>query len=1101
VATIRTHIHLRTDANGTAVFVFITSRYRLLQGPQISLDQSVVAFATVQNTNPAPSTLNLQNSGTETLTWQAAATTNSEGNWLSVTPTSGSLAPTQRTPLFVAVNVQGLAPGTYSGRVTITAPGAGNSPQSATVQLQVGAFKDTLKISQCSVNGKETILTTTIDPGPNTVSCDVEYDIRTDPNGGAVALFAFDVTTSPFKELAAIFPVPVDPTTKVETLQGLELKFEVSSDSRRIQIRAVLIAATSVLATDQRHFGITGAAAYQVLPLAGGRPFADVLASGLTFKDQQSEPRHVLLLIYDDQDRNADYAEFYFRKQHADGTPAERSPLVLKGYFDLDNEAIQYISDVIVPDDTDQLIVGADVFEFVGGGTLARVEAKPAIFNVDRVRIIGNTTVKTELTRGVEAPLQYKLEYNTNFPTGTYEIKAFLNANTAGTVAGVPLVSAEVRGKGEVTFNFSVTPDDATRQIGVIFALYHTDQVGTVRVRGISDVRIYKNIQSPPISLPAGLTTAATALGVDLRPVQNSANRILKWSRLAKTGASAAKDFGQALNLLQNAPVDSLRVSNSLSADVLPLREFIGIYSSWRFDPPIPAAAPSDFTADLTLHYDRADFPDDPNFSEANLKVVSLDPATGNIETYPTTLDRTARTATARVIGLRALYTLGVVGPFSQRTLNFPLLKSSGDTYTGLGFLNLGTAAASLTLTAYDAKGQAITGDPIRNPVSRTLGAAQQLPDLVSKFFNITHTAGAGWVQTRADRGSVVGFQLVGDRDRLDGVDTLINRSPAVVLPDIEFSTTYTTEVHVANPNSVAINVSFELRSAPGAVVGTYETTLAGKGKIERTIQDLFPTLTRPFAGYLIVRGDADLVAAELLVSEQSMAALNGQILSTPAAVRTRLYSAQLATGGGSYATRLNLVNATPLPARLTVRGVSESGGSLGSTVSLTLAAGQQYQAEAGQAFGLNAGVLTVGSIIVESDISGIVGDVSFDDPSASNNFRSTLPLESEPSTFGAFAQVANGAGYFTGAAIFNPSGATANITIKIMRADGSLTGSTRFTLPPNGRTSKLLPQFVPASEGQVGGYFTIEADQPIVSFAQFGTTNLSALSAVPAQR
>jgi len=237
-----------------------------------------------------------------------------------------------------------------------------------------------------------------------------------------------------------------------------------------------------------------------------------------------------------------------------------------------------------------------------------------------------------------------------------------------------------------------------------------------------------------------------------------------------------------------------------------------------------------------------------------------------------------------------------------------------------------------------------------------------------------------------------------------------------------------------------------------------------------------------------------------LFLSDQSMAALNGQILLNGTLAQTRLYSAQLATGGGSYSTRLNLVNPTSLPARITVRAVNESGADLGPAVPINLSAGQQYQAEVGQMFGLSRSILTVGSIIVDSDISGIVGDISFGDPSAANAFRSTLPLESEPSTFGAFAQVANGAGYFTGAAIFNPSGATANVTLKIMKADGTITGSTRFTLPPNGRTSKLLPQFVPASEGQVGGYFTIEADQAVISFAQFGTTNLSALSAVPAQ-
>ena len=57
----------------------------------------------------------------------------------------------------------------------------------------------------------------------------------------------------------------------------------------------------------------------------------------------------------------------------------------------------------------------------------------------------------------------------------------------------------------------------------------------------------------------------------------------------------------------------------------------------------------------------------------------------------------------------------------------------------------------------------------------------------------------------------------------------------------------------------------------------TYETTLEAKGKAENRIEDLFPGLTKGFLGYAIVRGDYDVSAVELLVTEDSMAALNGQ--------------------------------------------------------------------------------------------------------------------------------------------------------------------------------------------------------------------------------
>ncbi len=64
----------------------------------------------------------------------ATASTATGGNWLSVSPATGS------TPLTLAVtaNPAGLANGTYKGTVTLTGAGAGNSPLAVPVTLTVG---------------------------------------------------------------------------------------------------------------------------------------------------------------------------------------------------------------------------------------------------------------------------------------------------------------------------------------------------------------------------------------------------------------------------------------------------------------------------------------------------------------------------------------------------------------------------------------------------------------------------------------------------------------------------------------------------------------------------------------------------------------------------------------------------------------------------------------------------------------------------------------------------------------------------------------------------------------------------------------------------
>ena len=44
----------------------------------------------------------------------------------------------------------------------------------------------------------------------------------------------------------------------------------------------------------------------------------------------------------------------------------------------------------------------------------------------------------------------------------------------------------------------------------------------------------------------------------------------------------------------------------------------------------------------MVIKYDRAWFPDDPNFIEANMAIVSLDPVDGTLYSYPTTVDTQA---------------------------------------------------------------------------------------------------------------------------------------------------------------------------------------------------------------------------------------------------------------------------------------------------------------------------------------------------------------------------------------------------------------------------------------------------------------------------
>ncbi len=93
-----------------------------------SVTPSSLTFSSVGSTAPAAQSLNVTAGGAQT-TW--AATSNV--SWLTVS-TSTTMTPGQLT---VAANPAGLSSGSYSGTVTISAPGASNSPLTIPVTLSV----------------------------------------------------------------------------------------------------------------------------------------------------------------------------------------------------------------------------------------------------------------------------------------------------------------------------------------------------------------------------------------------------------------------------------------------------------------------------------------------------------------------------------------------------------------------------------------------------------------------------------------------------------------------------------------------------------------------------------------------------------------------------------------------------------------------------------------------------------------------------------------------------------------------------------------------------------------------------------------------------
>jgi hypothetical protein len=100
--------------------------------PTIGLSPASLSFATTTaQPQVAPSPVQITNAGSGTLSWTATPSS----AWITVSPTSG----TAPASLIVGANGTGLAVGNYNGTVSISSPGAANSPQILPVSLALTA--------------------------------------------------------------------------------------------------------------------------------------------------------------------------------------------------------------------------------------------------------------------------------------------------------------------------------------------------------------------------------------------------------------------------------------------------------------------------------------------------------------------------------------------------------------------------------------------------------------------------------------------------------------------------------------------------------------------------------------------------------------------------------------------------------------------------------------------------------------------------------------------------------------------------------------------------------------------------------------------------
>lgn len=104
-----------------------------------------LSFSLTQGGSAKMQSVTISNFSTLAATFSASASTNSGGNWLSVSPATGSAASFGSGSIVVSADPSHLSPGTYSGTVSIT---LGSQQTAVSVVAVVTSNQPTLEISQ-----------------------------------------------------------------------------------------------------------------------------------------------------------------------------------------------------------------------------------------------------------------------------------------------------------------------------------------------------------------------------------------------------------------------------------------------------------------------------------------------------------------------------------------------------------------------------------------------------------------------------------------------------------------------------------------------------------------------------------------------------------------------------------------------------------------------------------------------------------------------------------------------------------------------------------------------------------------------------------------
>ncbi len=438
----------------------------------------------------------------------------------------------------------------------------------------------------------------------------------------------------------------------------------------------------------------------------------------------------------------------------------------------------------------------------------------------------------------------------------------------------------------------------------------------------------------------------------------------------------------------------------------------------------------------------------------------------------------------------------------------FPTLLEPGR-YMGIAFTNTTDFEVRIELSAFEPRGDLVTGRDILNPATLVVPPRGQTWASVGDVFGAGILyADLGKISYQSNRAALATLFLIGDEKNtlLDGGTAGQIPLKTFVLPSIsrDGESAFTT-VHLSNPSADSdLEVELTLYDHSGKVMGSKTVALSPQGTVAQDLAALFEVELAMFSGGYVrgAAGGDGVVALETFGNEQSL-----NLLSAQKPFRERSYQIPHFAVGGGFDTELNLINTdSSKSAILRVSALDGEGNLRLNPVEISLGPGEQGIFNISSLFGLPSDEQIVGSLridleeVLDSSLVPASVNGSLRLKSSDGRLSASLPLLLPRDADAFYAHIAQDLGFFTGVAVLNPHGSPVEVTVEAFDQVGNQLGENTFTLSGGGRRAKLLLELIPATAGQVGGYFRVRSQDRILSFALFGDLASESISIIPSQ-